>query len=102
MILWVSLRILLHYSENKELRVASITLLAITFCQVFLGIAAFTTRIAYADAVQPMPLMVTFTVLHVAVGALTLAASIALAILVRRNIPAVAAQFATTRATAVS
>jgi hypothetical protein len=33
-----------------------------------------------------MPLMVTFTVLHVATGALTLAASIILAILVRRNL----------------
>ena len=46
------------------------------------------TRIAYADAVQPMPLMVTFTVLHVAVGALTLAASVVMAILVRRNLGA--------------
>ena len=33
-----------------------------------------------------MPLMVTFTVLHVAVGALTMAASVSLAILVRRNL----------------
>ena len=61
-------------------------LTGITFCQVFLGIAAYMTRIAYADAVQPMPLMVTFTVLHVAVGALTMAASVSLAILVRRNL----------------
>jgi cytochrome c oxidase assembly protein subunit 15 len=101
-ILWISLRILLHYAENRELRVASISLLAITFCQVFLGIAAFMSRIAYADAVQPMPLMVTFTVLHVAVGALTMAASVALAILVRRNVPAFSREFAATRATAVS
>jgi cytochrome c oxidase assembly protein subunit 15 len=101
-ILWISLRILLHYSENKELRLASTTLLAITFCQVFLGIAAFMSRIAYADAVQPMPVMVTFTVLHVAVGALTMAASVALAILVRRNVPANAREFAATRATALS
>jgi heme a synthase len=101
-ILWVSLRILLHYGENKELRLASITLLAITFCQVFLGIAAFMSRIAYADAVQPMPLMVTFTVIHVAVGALTMAASVSLAILVRRNVPAAARAFAATGATAVS
>jgi len=84
-ILWIALRILLHYSENRELRIASIALLGIVFCQVFLGIAAFMTRVAYVDAVQPMPLMVTFTVLHVAVGALTMAASVALAILVRRN-----------------
>jgi hypothetical protein len=51
------------------------------------------TRIAYADAVQPMPLMVTFTVLHVAVGALTLAASVTLAILVRRNVTAAPLEF---------
>lgn len=101
-ILWISLRILLHYAENRELRVASIALLAITFCQVFLGIAAFMSRIATADAVQPMPLMVTFTVLHVAVGALTMAAAVVLAILVRRNVPAPTSEFAGTRATAVS
>lgn len=101
-ILWVSLRILLHYAENRELRVASIALLGITFCQVFLGIAAFMSRVAYADAVQPMPLMVTFTVLHVAVGALTMAASVALAILVRRNIPAAAREFALSGAARVS
>jgi heme A synthase len=96
------LRILLHYAENRELRMASIALLAITFCQVFLGIGAFMSRIATADAIQPMPLMVTFTVLHVAVGALTMAASIVLAILVRRNVPAPAREFAGTRVTAVS
>ncbi|HEX4276141.1 MAG TPA: COX15/CtaA family protein [Bryobacteraceae bacterium] len=101
-ILWVALRILLHYAENRELRMASIALLAITFCQVFLGIGAFMSRIATADAIQPMPLMVTFTVLHVAVGALTMAASIVLAILVRRNVPAPAREFAGTRVTAVS
>jgi cytochrome c oxidase assembly protein subunit 15 len=101
-ILWVSLRILLHYARNRELSLAAVTLLAITFCQVFLGIAAYMTRIAYADAVQPMPLMVTFTVLHVAVGALTMASSVALAILVRRNVPAPAQSFADTRAAALS
>jgi len=85
-VLWVSMRILLHYARNRELRTAAVALITITLVQVFLGIAAFMTRIAYADAVQPMPLMVTFTVLHVAVGALTLAASIVLAILVRRNL----------------
>jgi heme a synthase len=101
-ILWVSLRILLHYGENMELRNASIALLGITFCQVFLGVAAFMTRVAYADAVQPMPLMVTFTVLHVAVGALTMAASVVLAILVRRNVPGAVHEFSPAQATAIS
>ncbi len=85
-VLWLCLRILLHYSRNHELRTAAVVLISVTLAQVFLGVAAYMTRIAYADAVQPMPLMVTFTVLHVAVGALALATSIVLAILVRRNL----------------
>jgi cytochrome c oxidase assembly protein subunit 15 len=85
-VLWVSMRILLHYARNRELRVSAVALISITLVQVFLGVGAFMTRVAYADAVQPMPLMVTFTVLHVAVGALTLAASVVTAILVHRNL----------------
>jgi hypothetical protein len=79
-----------------------VTLLGVTFCQVFLGIAAFMSRIAYADAVQPMPVMVTFTVLHVAVGALTMASSVALAILVRRNLASPAVEFSPARVAATS
>jgi len=101
-ILWISLRILLHYAHNRELRLASLALLGITFCQVFLGIGAYMSRIAYADAVQPMPVMVTLTVLHVAVGALTMAASVTLAILVRRNLPAAAREFAASRVPATT
>ena len=85
-ILWLSMRILLHYAQNRELRFGSVLLLSITLVQIFLGVGAFMTRIAYVDAIQPMQLMVTFTVLHVATGALTLAASVILAILVRRNL----------------
>jgi heme A synthase len=92
-VLWIALRILLHYPRNRELRTGALALIFVTFTQVFLGIAAYMTRIAYADAIQPMPLMVTFTVLHVAVGALTLATSVALAILVRRNLTAAVPDF---------
>jgi len=101
-VLWVSLRILLHYARNRELRVGALTLIGITFAQVFLGVAAFMSRVAYADAVQPMPLMVTFTVLHVAVGALTMAASVVLAILVRRNLIVPAVSYSPARAAVVS
>jgi len=61
-------------------------LLSITFLQVFLGIAAYMSRLATADAPQPMPIMVGFTVAHVAVGALTMAASVVLAIQVLRHV----------------
>jgi cytochrome c oxidase assembly protein subunit 15 len=101
-VLWLTLRVVLHYSGNRELRTGALALLTITFAQVFLGIAAFMTRVAYADAVQPMPLMVTFTVLHVAVGALTMAASVVLAILVRRNLVFPAPAFHAAAATAAT
>jgi cytochrome c oxidase assembly protein subunit 15 len=101
-VLWVSLRILLHYAQNRELRTGALALIGVTMTQVFLGIAAYMSRIAYADAVQPMPLMVTFTVLHVAVGALTLATSVSLAILVRRNLSSPLPDYSTIRAAAVS
>jgi cytochrome c oxidase assembly protein subunit 15 len=101
-ILWMAIRILLHYAANRELRVAATALVGITFTQVFLGLAAYMSRLAYADAVQPMPVMVTFTVLHVAVGALTLAASVVLAILVRRNLTAPALDYSRVGAAALS
>jgi hypothetical protein len=60
-------------------------LLTITFSQVFLGIGAYMARIAYAGAPQPMPVMVWFTVAHVAVGSLALGAAVALAMIVYRH-----------------
>ena len=101
-VLWVALRILLHYAQNRELRRGALGLIAVTLTQVFLGIAAYMSRIAYADAIQPMPLMVTFTVLHVAVGALTLATSVTLAILVRRNVLVQAREYSPGQVAAVS
>ena len=47
-----------------------VVLLAIAVSQVFLGMAAYMSRIATVDAPQPMAVMVGFTVAHVAVGAL--------------------------------
>lgn len=91
-VLYVTLRILLHYARHDALRQSAIGMLVVTLAQVFLGIAAYMSRIATVDAVQPMPVMVTFTVMHVAVGALTMAASVVLAIEVCRNVRRAAAQ----------
>src|ERR1035438_4260137 len=74
-VLWFTVRILLHYRDHPALRKSALALLGITFVQVFLGLAAYMSRIATVDAPQPMPVMILFTVLHVATGALTLAAS---------------------------
>jgi cytochrome c oxidase assembly protein subunit 15 len=80
MILWIVIRVLVHHSEHAPLRRSALILLTISISQVFLGIAAYMSRIATIDAVQPMAVMVGFTVAHVAVGALTMAASVVMAV----------------------
>ncbi len=101
-VMWVALRTLLHYARNRELRFAALTVITILLVQVFLGIAAYMSRVAYADAVQPMPIMVSFTVLHVAVGALTMASTVVLAILTRRNVLSRSLEYSPARAAALS
>jgi heme a synthase len=86
MVLWLSVRVLMRQAGHDALRRSALALVFITFLQVFLGIAAYMSRLATAEAPQPMPVMVGFTVAHVAVGALTLASSVVLAIQVVRNV----------------
>jgi cytochrome c oxidase assembly protein subunit 15 len=77
---------LLSFGSHRALRRSAITLMAITFFQVFLGIAAYMSRLAAAEAIEPMPVMVVLTAAHVAVGALTMAAAVVLAIQSFRNL----------------
>ena len=79
-ILWLVTTLLVRYSDHLEMRRSALVLLVLTFAQLFLGIAAYMSRLATADAAQPMPVMIAFTVLHVAVGALLLARSVVTAI----------------------
>jgi predicted permease len=86
MILWIIVRILIRHPEHQPLRQSALSLLAVAMSQVFLGIAAYMSRIATLDAPQPMAVMVGFTVAHVAVGALTMAASVVMAVEVFRYV----------------
>ena len=86
MILWMVLRVLVSHSDVPPLRRTALALLVIAVSQVFLGIAAYMSRIATMDAPQPMAVMVGFTVAHVAVGALTMAGSVAMAAQVFRYV----------------
>lgn len=86
MVLWITLRVLMNHADHDPLRRPALALLAVTFLQIFLGIAAYMSRVVTSDAIQPMPLAVTFTVAHVAVGALVLASSILLVIQVFRHV----------------
>jgi cytochrome c oxidase assembly protein subunit 15 len=80
--------VLHQFPAHRSLRSAAHTMLGVTFLQVFLGIAAYFTRL---EAATKPTLMVLTTVAHVALGALTLATTIVLSIQIRRNVRAQAA-----------
>lgn len=84
--MWTGLWVLMSHPAHVALRRSALTLLSLSASQVFLGLAAYMSRIATADAPQPMPVMIWTTVAHVAVGALTMAASVVLALQVFRNV----------------
>jgi heme A synthase len=75
--------VLNQFPNHWALRQSAIALLTITGVQICLGIVAFVMRLQAAE--HPLA-MVLSTVAHVAVGAMTLAASIVLAIQIRRNV----------------
>ena len=83
LVMWAGLSILMQNMDNPRLRRPAMLLLSITFSQVFLGIGSYMARVAYADAPQPMPMVVLFTVAHVAAGSLAVGAAVTLAMLAR-------------------
>jgi len=83
LVMWAGLSLLIQNMDNPAVRRPATLLLSITFSQVFLGIGAMMARVAYLGAPQPMPIVVLFTVAHVAVGSLAVGAAVALAMLAR-------------------
>jgi cytochrome c oxidase assembly protein subunit 15 len=75
--------VLHQFPSHSALRTAGKTLLGVTFAQIFLGIGAYYARLQAAES--PLAMVLT-TVAHVAGGGLTLAATIALSIHIRRNL----------------
>jgi cytochrome c oxidase assembly protein subunit 15 len=91
--------VLHQFPTHAALRTAAKALLGITIAQLFLGIAAYYTRLQAAENPLAMVLM---TVAHVAGGGLTLAATIALSIQIRRHVRIPAAESARSHQTAVA
>jgi hypothetical protein len=75
-----------QHSEHRGLKGAAKGLMHITFLQLVLGVAAYLTRINTSEGAGPSAALVVSTVIHVAVGALVMAASVVLAIQVFRNV----------------
>ena len=92
-ILLTGIFVLQQFPKHRSLRPAAVALLSITGVQVFLGVIAYVARINAAD--YPLAMVLT-TVAHVATGGLTLAASVVLAIQIRRNVRVRASESAET------
>jgi len=93
-ILLAGVFVLQQFPRHRALRPAAIALLTITGVQVVLGIAAYFARMN--AAAYPLAMVLT-TVAHVATGGLTLAASVVLAIQIRRNVRVTTPEIAQTR-----
>jgi heme A synthase len=83
MILFESICVLQQFPAHRALPLAAKTLLGVAFGQVFLGIMALTMKSMADDTA--LPVVVTVAA-HVTGGALTLAATVVLSILIRRNV----------------
>ena len=85
---WTAIRSLAQFSNIEAVKKPAITMLSLMIVQIFLGFAAFTTRVTWGhSSIQPELPMIISTVTHVAVGALLLATTVVLAIQVWRHVP---------------
>jgi hypothetical protein len=85
LVLFQGMCVMQQFPKHPTLRPAAIAMLSIALGQVLLGIVAITTELIAPDNTTPLSVMVS-TAAHVAGGALTLAATLVLAIQIRRNV----------------
>ena len=87
MVTWTAIVLRKRFEQSREISKARILLHAIFGTQFLLGFGAWWSRISTADAPQPMPVMVTLTVVHTVVGALLFALSVIVVLVCYRLIP---------------
>jgi cytochrome c oxidase assembly protein subunit 15 len=87
MVTWTAIVLRKRFEQSREISKTRILLHAIFGTQFLLGFGAWWSRISTADAPQPMPVMVTLTVVHTVVGALLFALSVLVVLVCYRLIP---------------
>ena len=76
---WTGVRAILQFPRTQPIRRSAVALLFLLIVQIFLGFAAFFTRVSEIPGMAPSVLwLVLSTVAHVAVGALLLATTVVL------------------------
>src|ERR1700674_4444736 len=84
---WTAATLRKRFRQSKEISKARTLLHAIFGLQFLLGFLAWWSRLSTANAPQPMPVMVTFTVIHTVVGALLFALSVVVVLICYRLVP---------------
>src|SRR6266851_4792084 len=87
MVIWTAVALRNRFAQSREITKARILLHAIFGTQFLLGLGAYWSRLSTADAPQPMPVMVTLTVIHTVVGAILFAFSVLVVLMCYRLIP---------------
>jgi cytochrome c oxidase assembly protein subunit 15 len=87
MVIWLAAVLRKRFEKSAAISKTRILLHAILGTQLLLGLGAYWSRLTTADAPQPMPLMVTLTVLHTVVGAILFGVSILVVLLCYRLVP---------------
>lgn len=80
LVFWTAGAMRNRFPSSAALTRCRILLHSLIGMQLLLGVSAWWSRISTRDYPQPMPIMVTFTVAHVVVGALTLAGTVTVAL----------------------
>jgi heme A synthase len=81
---WLAVALKRQYGNSRELSQVRALLHSIFGIQFLLGLAAYWSRLQTVDAPQPMPMMVTLTVIHTVVGALLFGLSVAIVVMCYR------------------
>jgi cytochrome c oxidase assembly protein subunit 15 len=86
-VIWTAIVLRKRFGDSRELSKARVMLHAIFGTQFLLGLGAYWSRLTTADAPQPMPVMVSLTVIHTVLGAILFAFSILIVLMCYRLIP---------------
>src|SRR5215475_5122280 len=84
---WTAVLLRKRFGSSRELGKARILLHSIFGIQFLLGLLAYWSRLTTVDAPQPMPVMVTLTVVHTVFGAVLFAFSVLVVLMCHRLIP---------------
>jgi heme a synthase len=87
MVIWLAAVLRRRFEKSAAISKTRILLHAILGTQLLLGLGAYWSRLTTAEAPQPMPLMVTLTVLHTVVGAILFGVSVLIVLLCYRLVP---------------